>query len=304
MKSKQKAKLILLVLSMILIIPVVNINLTTNRIQIEQENIEISDETNDTENDDTATTENPSSSGAEYVGINKTITAGVQTNAWNEDNIKYNDSSYDETDFALTSTDIHKESAHYAWAHGVGTDEGTTGGISVNSALRDNDNQYLYVHYNPDLDDWEFPDDIRIEWGYYSNFQSSLHRGVYQIKIKYEIMPKYGGWNPWGDVGNNLKIKFKTSDGSWGEWIAIKRGIVEDGKTYYGTITIDDTNPLEADIGTILSSVRRGYWIKTIEVKMEPYYADTKICVDYLDIYYSYYQKEVDFEYEMELDGN
>ena len=148
MKSKQKAKLILIILGMILVISAIDIKTTTNRTQVEPEIIDTTEQKNDIQN------ENPSSSGVDYIGVNKIITAGEQENPWNESGLEYIDLWYDATEFARISEDRLRDRPHDIWwidpdghrniISEDSEDLYTTDGKPVKEVLRYNDDKYFF----------------------------------------------------------------------------------------------------------------------------------------------------------------
>ncbi len=315
-KSKQKVKLIIFVLGLMLAISVLNINKTAEQSQTEPEFKDI------TKEEDDITDENPSSSGVEYVGIDKTITKGSQ-GIGIEDNIKYDDNNIDATNFKRITRKVKTEAFSHAWpwdlwplAH---PQFFTTDDLYIIDALANDDNKYLGMdcQYASIGHVWSWNVlgfGTRVGAPFVNNPEK--YRGVNQVQIKYEMVytKREPNITPNAD---NIQIRFRAGNGLtsisshdlgegimyqngiWSDWVLVDDNPIH-GERWTRTITIDGSQHSE-----ILAAIWQGSYIDCMEVQVKnpeyPTVLRSRIRVDWVDIFYHYMEQQVDFQYELEI---
>lgn len=226
-----------------------------------------------------------SSSAVDYTNATKTVLAGSDVDSWDYNIISDDDGISDTTNFTLGSAGIQD-----CYINGSGTtifsqfDFGTSIGTGEGSALRSDDDNYLWTSFFQGLFGQYW---MKLRWGYYSDFEPNLHQRLTKIIINSEV------WIEGGSSGRS-RLRLLVYD--------------NDENIEYLTIATSPTNayhyqnPLYIESGALFDNIKAGGKIDRIEVQMlvDAFWQTTYIYLDYVYITYETEQYDADFYYEID----
>lgn len=231
----------------------------------------------------------------DFNGAGKTIGLGIQHDPipFDDTYIQNDDGLVDDTMFSPGwGNSVLRDVADYgvvSYTGGFGSTD--AGAWHFTTAYKDNDAKYLYLDST-----WgnDYPGWIHMKWGAYSNIDAGSNTHVRQIRLNYEIWAdSFAGVL---DQSSNLRLyAYDDLDHAQYHTVAANPG---HRVTYSGTFTLTS--------GEVFDRVRAGGYIKYLAVYMysnEELWTHTWINVDYVDIWYDFYQPDIDFSYDLDFSG-
>ena len=249
---------------------------------------------------------NPIKSEPLFVSAEKEIIAGTQDDPpFDENDIKTDDGVFDSTSFVVgdpqeiikdtvATPQIIPDPITCIW--------GTTnlGPFLWSDAYKDKDGEYLYIWaslgwFFINLDPDEYPGNIGMLWGQYSDIPVNIHPHVSSIEIDYGVM------------ADTFPDGFRSQSHSFAIWaytddltydFDIVASTPVDGKYEEGTWIINS--------GPVFDRVKAGGYIKYMGLSMycnEELLTYTWLNVDYVDIKYQYDVYKVFFIYDLDFSG-